>query len=68
MRAYRWLALICGALISVFEVLLILAFASGPATAASPATCAMRLVDQCRSLPLIPRIPALLRIVFTVHR
>ncbi len=51
MKAYRWPALISAALITIFEVL-VPAAASGPATAASPATCDMRL-----GVVLTPDIP-----------
>ena len=51
MKAYRWLTLISGVLIAVSEVL-VLASASGPAIAAPPATCGLRL-----GVVLTPDIP-----------
>jgi hypothetical protein len=51
MKAYRWLALISGVLISVLAAL-VPASASEPATDAPPATCAMRL-----GVVLTPDIP-----------
>ena len=51
MKANRWLTLIPGVLIAVSEVL-VLASASGPAIAAPPATCGLRL-----GVVLTPDIP-----------